>query len=98
MKIFEGGPGAITACDGPINAAGNSCYPAGEILDGVEVDSVVPTDPANNTVVVPAGAFGNPDVWVGPNTFVDVLEINFRWRYRCFWCGYWIATGRFYQR
>ncbi|HPF11929.1 MAG TPA: T9SS type A sorting domain-containing protein [Flavobacteriaceae bacterium] len=77
LEDFEGGPGAITACDGPINAAGNSCYPAGEILDGVEVDSVVPTDPANNTVVIPAGAFGNPDVWVGPNTFVDVLEINF---------------------
>ncbi|MEZ4779611.1 MAG: T9SS type A sorting domain-containing protein [Flavobacteriaceae bacterium] len=74
---FTGGPGAITACDGPINSGGNSCYPAGEIVDGIDIRSLVPTDPLNDTVVIPDGALGNVGVYVGPNTFVDVLEIQF---------------------
>jgi hypothetical protein len=74
---FTGGPTSITACDGPINSGGNSCFPAGEIIDGLDVRSLVPTDPSADTVVIPVGAFGNSDVLVGPNTFVDVLEIQF---------------------
>ncbi len=74
---FTGGPGAITSCDGPINSGGNSCYPAGEIEEGIDVRSLIPTDPNNDTVVIPVGALGNTDVLVGPNTFVDILEIQF---------------------
>lgn len=77
LEDFAGGPGAITACDGPINSSGNSCYPAGEILDGIDVRTLVPTDPTQNTVVIPNGALGQTGIYVGPNFFSDVLEIQF---------------------
>ncbi len=76
LEDFEGGPGAIMACNAPISSAGNDCFPAGEIQDGIIVGN---NDPGNPTpaVVIPAGTFGNTNVLVGPNTFVDFLVMEF---------------------
>ena len=76
LEDFAGGPGAIAACDGPINDAGNSCFAAGEILAGVEVTTSTPANP-DPIVFVPAGAFSNTSDVVGANQFASFTIINF---------------------
>ena len=72
---FTGGPTALTGCDDVISSAGDSCYPAGEILPGVEITI---NTPGNGTVYIdPADGFGNSIPVVGSNTFTDFTIINF---------------------
>ncbi|MEZ4858077.1 MAG: PA domain-containing protein [Flavobacteriaceae bacterium] len=76
FEDLAGGPGAISGCDAPFSAAGNSCYAAGEIIDGIEILSsdMSQVDPV---AYFPAGSGFNVDDAVGSNYFVDYTIINF---------------------
>nr|MCH9661290.1 T9SS type A sorting domain-containing protein [Bacteroidota bacterium] len=76
LEDFGGGPAAIQGCDGPISAAGNSCFPAGEILDGIVITSSTP-DETDPMVFAPAGFSVNVDDVVGTNQFTSYTIINF---------------------
>jgi len=66
----------VIQCGLIISNTGDSCFPAGEILPGIEIT-------ANNaaggqTVYIdPAAGFGNTIPMVGSNTFTDYTIINF---------------------
>ena len=71
--------GAIVSCDPPFNSStNNACFTPGAIMAGVEIDLGV-RDPGSSLqlVVIGAGAFGNVNVLVGPNTFGDDIIFNF---------------------
>ncbi len=76
LEDFAGGPGGVIQCGLIISNTGDSCFPAGEILPGIEIT-------ANNaaggqTVYIdPAAGFGNTIPMVGSNTFTDYTIINF---------------------
>jgi len=76
LEDFAGGPAAITGCDGPFSAAGNSCYAAGEILPGISITTNTPTNP-DPMVFAPAGFASNVDDVVGSNQFTSFTIINF---------------------
>ncbi len=73
LEDFGGGPSAIAGCGPVISAAGEVCFPPGEILAGIEVTR----DGGADTVYVPAGSFGNASPIVGANTFVNYTIVNF---------------------
>lgn len=82
--LFEdlaGGPAAgttVTSCTGPFSGAGDSCYPAGEILDGIEVTSFdIVANAPEGMVWLETGFFGLPEDVIGANFFDDVTVINF---------------------
>ena len=68
-------PGAITACPPPFNSTtNNACFSPGDIVDGISMDVII-AGGGGQGVVIGVGALGNPDPWVGPNSFID----NSRW-------------------
>jgi predicted aconitase with swiveling domain len=76
LEDFAGGPGFLSQCGEVISSAGESCFPAGEILPGIEITSN--NSAGGQTVYVdPADGFGNTIPIVGSNTFVDYTIINF---------------------
>ena len=77
VEDWSGGPFGLAFCDGPFNSAGNSCFGAGEILDGIEItsrDALLPLDPM---VFLDAGAVGNADRCVATNDFDSDTVMNF---------------------
>src|SRR5690606_27607618 len=76
LEDFAGGPGDLVGCDGPLNSGGNSCFPAGEILQGISITTSTPSEP-DPTVFLPAGMFGNTIDMVGSNQFASYTIIEF---------------------
>lgn len=74
LENLAGGPGGISACGEVISSAGDTCFPAGEILPGVEISA---STLANGTAYFEAGNAPLVDTGVGSNTFVDYTEIAF---------------------
>jgi hypothetical protein len=69
--------GAISSCTPPLNSTTNdACFATGTVLPGIEL-AVNVTTGGGDYVVIGAGAFGNTNVIVGPNSFVDNLVLNF---------------------
>ncbi|MBK5214111.1 MAG: choice-of-anchor J domain-containing protein, partial [Flavobacteriaceae bacterium] len=76
LEDFAGGPSTIQQCGLVISNTGESCFPAGEILPGIEITAN--NSAGGQTVYVdPADGFGNSVPIVGSNTFVDYTIINF---------------------
>ncbi|MDN3725448.1 T9SS type A sorting domain-containing protein [Aequorivita sp. SDUM287046] len=76
LEDFAGGPGSLVQCGLVISNTGDSCFPAGEILPGIEITSN--NSAGDQTVYVdPADGFGNTVPIVGSNAFVDYTIINF---------------------
>ena len=73
FEDFGGGPGGISACGEIISNAGDTCFPPGEILPGVEISPDAP----NTTAYFEAGNAPLIDTGVGSDTFVDYTEIDF---------------------
>ena len=74
---FTGGPTAFLACGTSISSAGDVCFPAGVIEEGLEITSSG-ADAGNTTVYVdPIDGFGNTIPLVGSITFADFTIINF---------------------
>ena len=74
---FEGSllpPGSVAAFTGPLNTfTNNAVYPAGAIKPGISLRGV-----GNDQIaVLTVGFIGVPSTDVGPNFFVDNLEITF---------------------
>ncbi len=76
LEDLAGGPGAISACDGPINDGGNSCYAPGEILPGISITTNTPAN-ADPMVFAPAGFDVNVDDVVGANQFTSFTIVEF---------------------
>ncbi|MDC8005439.1 HYR domain-containing protein, partial [Aureisphaera galaxeae] len=76
LEDFDGGPGAgiIQTCGNTLSAAGDSCFPAGEILPGVEITR----SGGAGVVYVGVGWSGYPypEPYVGSNTFTTYTIIN----------------------
>ncbi|MDC8000339.1 T9SS type A sorting domain-containing protein [Aequorivita todarodis] len=76
LEDFAGGPSALQQCGLVISNSGESCFPAGEILPGIEITAN--NSAGGQTVYVdPSDGFGNTVPIVGSNTFVDYTIINF---------------------
>ncbi len=76
VEDLAGGPGFLSQCGLVISEAGDSCFPAGEILPGIEITSN--NSAGDQTVYVdPADGFGNTIPVVGSNAFLDYTIINF---------------------
>ncbi len=70
--------GAIVSCAPPFNSStSNACFAPGGILAGLELNVVNVTGGTGELVVLGAGAFGNTNVLVGPNSFGDDMVLNF---------------------
>ncbi len=75
LEDFTGGPSSLTSCDDVLSDAGDTCFPAGELLPGFEITT---NTPGNGTIYIdPSDGFGNTIPIVGTNTFTDVTIINF---------------------
>ena len=78
LEDFEGGPtdAGNTGCDGDFSAAGNSCYPAGEIQPGIVITS---SDNSSDTPMAftNVGFVSNPTGIVGTNQFENYTIMNF---------------------
>lgn len=72
---FEGSPVGVTICGPIISSAGDGCFAAGEIVDGMNVHSSNVVD--NVVLAITAGILGNTIPIVGANTFVDFTVLNF---------------------
>ncbi len=73
LESFEGGPGVISVCGTEISSAGDSCFSAGELVDGFNIQASVSGD----VVLIPSGAIGNTSVLVGASAFANFTIINF---------------------
>lgn len=77
VEDFEGTnvpQNSVNACPGAFNSTtNNACFSPGAILDGISIDNLQ----GGSNVVLTAGFLGVPSTIVGPNTFVDDLEISF---------------------
>lgn len=71
---FEGSPVGVTSCGPIISSAGDGCFAAGEIVDGMDVQ---PSDVDNVVIAITAGIIGNTIPIVGANSFVDFTILNF---------------------
>lgn len=70
-------PGTILSCTPPLNSTTNdACFATGTVLPGLEL-AVNVTSGGGEYVVLGAGAFGNTNVLVGPNSFPDDVVLNF---------------------
>ena len=78
LEDFEGGPtgGGNTGCDGDFSAAGNSCYPPGEIQLGFVLTSS-DNSPDTPMVFTPAGLVENLTHVVGTNQLPSYTILNF---------------------
>jgi hypothetical protein len=70
---FGGGPTDITPCGPIISDSGDTCFPAGELESGFNVQASNATDMIN----IPPGAIGNVDSLIGASTFAEFTIINF---------------------
>src|SRR5690606_16255521 len=76
LEDFAGGPGGLIQCGLIISESGDSCFPVGEILPGIEITAN--NSAGGQTVYVdPSSGFGNTIPIVGSNSFVDYTIINF---------------------
>ena len=71
---FIGSPAGVTTCGPIINSAGDACFAAGEIVDGMDVQA---SDVNSNVVAVTPDIIGNTITVVGANVFVDFTILNF---------------------
>lgn len=76
FEDFGGGPDSVTACGSSISAAGDSCYPKGEIQDGVEITNSIQSSDGP-MIFFPAGSFGVEDNGVGADQFSAFTILNF---------------------
>lgn len=75
FEDFANGPTSFTACDGPVSAAGDDCFPEGEIQSGFEVTTS--ESGASQMLFFPAGSFGVNNNAVGADAFLVNTIINF---------------------
>lgn len=69
-------PNSVQACNGPFNSAtNNSCFLPGAIVDGISLD--VRQGLPQQMVVLTPPFLGVTAVSVGPNTFLDDLDVEF---------------------
>ena len=79
VETFETGqvaPGSIASCNGPVSSAtGNTCFPVGGLLPG----AIYGASPGPSLIVFGAAipGLGNASKVLGPNLFLDSLNINF---------------------
>ncbi|MEL6811917.1 MAG: T9SS type A sorting domain-containing protein [Bacteroidota bacterium] len=75
LEDFAGGTGAISNCGPVISSAGDGCFPAGEIVDGITIEASNATD----TVEIPAGSLGGiPTInMAGAFNFIEYTTVNF---------------------
>lgn len=78
LEDFAGGPVASgnTGCDGDISAAGNSCFPAGEIQPGIIISASMDTA-ANPIVYTNVDFVSNPTPIVGSNNYDEYTIVSF---------------------
>jgi len=78
LEDFEGGPtdSGNTGCDGDFSAAGNSCFPAGEIQPGIVITSS-DNSSATPMVYTNVGFVSNPTPIVGTNQYENFTIMNF---------------------
>ena len=79
LEDFEGGPTSSgnSGCDGDFSAAGNSCFPAGEIQPGIVITSSDNNSADNPMAFTQTDFAGNPTPVVGTNQFPDYTIVNF---------------------
>lgn len=77
FEDFLGGPTTLTECGVIISAAGDTCYPAGELVDGFELTTSGAATGAGVFFLSPADGLGNTFPGAGSGTFVNFTIINF---------------------
>ncbi|NNK54186.1 MAG: HYR domain-containing protein, partial [Flavobacteriaceae bacterium] len=77
LEDFAGGPAGagIFTCGETVSSAGGGCFPANEIVGGLEITNNTGNTPA--IIALGPGTFGNADFTVGTNFFADATVINF---------------------
>ncbi len=77
FEDFTGGPNSLMECSPVISSAGDSCFPAGELVEGFEITSNTANAGTGVFYVDPSDGFGNTDPGTGSGTFADFTIINF---------------------
>lgn len=71
-------PNSSSGCTGPFNSfTDNDCYSPGALIPGFSINAIDPQNPAIPLVTKTPSSSGFTNVGVGPNFFVDDLEITF---------------------
>ncbi|MHB8790090.1 MAG: hypothetical protein ACYDBT_09445 [Desulfobulbaceae bacterium] len=72
-------PGVVSLCTQPINSATNEadCFAPGDIIPGISFQALAPCAGSCNMVILGDGVAGAPTKVIGPNSWIDNLEMTF---------------------